>query len=384
MTSPRHFSAVVAAIAALLVLAAILGYRGKQSDTEIAAAAPITPEVQPITAAPATIGELPEEEIRSALTDVCSTNTPKSDGKQWAQEESQARIDAFNELKLSLSERLSASASAEHLHLAALLENEPALRIELLDRAISDNRDDAFLLWDAVQICSEIDEPTTCPLRNWERRLIAVDGQNSESWVRVAANRYAAGEYDTALDAMRYASTAAESRAYWTETIEMIDRGFAAGSDYAFPERAGMAVGVAAAKLPRYGDYVKMCKEQSAKNVDWAYACMAYGELVEYQGKTGMGIAIARIIQKLALEALGELEKAAEVEQRLQTHRQETVESIGDYNAVIERLIFSNPTFFYSYLAAVRSQGELEARLYLAEEIERLLEQQPELACEPT
>ncbi len=109
---------------------------------------------------------------------------------------------------------------------------------------------------------------------------------------------------------------------------------------------------------------------------------MAYGELVEYQGKTEMGVAIARSIQKLALEALGELEKAAEVEQRLQTRRQERMESIGDYNAVTERLIFSNPTFFYSYLAAVRSQGELEARLYLAEEIERLFEQQPELACE--
>ena len=59
------------------------------------------------------------------------------------------------------------------------------------------------------------------------------------------------------------------------------------------------------------------------------------------------------------------------------------VDSIRDYNPAIERLIVSNPTFFYSYLAAVRSKGELEARLYLAEEVERLLEQQPELACEP-
>jgi len=383
MSSARRFTAVIAAIVVLLLLVAILGSREKQSDTEIAAPALTTTEIRPTTASLALIGELPEEEIRLALTDDCSADTPESDDKERAREEVQVQIDAFNELKLSLSERLSASASAEHLYMAALLENDPALRIGLLDRAISGNRDDAFLLWGAVQICSEIDKPTTCPLRDWERRLIAVDGQNSESWVRVAANRYAAGEYDKALEAMRYASTAAESRAYWTETIEMIERGFAAGSDYAFPERARMAVGVAASKLPRYGDYLAMCKDQSAKNVDWAYACMAYGELVEYQGKTEMGVAIARSIQKLALEALGELGKAAEVERRLQARRQERTDSIGDYNAVTERLIFSNPTLFYSYLAAVRSQGELEARLYLAEEIERLLAQQPELACEP-
>ena len=126
-----------------------------------------------------------------------------------------------------------------------------------------------------------------------------------------------------------------------------------------------------------------MCKEQSEKNVDWAYTCMAYGELVGHQGKTDMGIAIARTIQKLALAALGEWEKAAEVEQRLQASRQERMDSFGDNNAVAERLIFSNPTLFYSYLAAVRAEGESGARRYLAEEIERLLEQQPELACKP-
>lgn len=383
MTSARRFSAVIAAIVALLVLAAIPGFREKQSDAEIAAPAPTTPEKQPTTASPAPIDELPEEEIRSALTDYCTNDRKQTGDKEWTAEKEQAATEALNVLRQNISDRLSVSSSTEHLHFAALFEDDSASQIKLLDRAISQSPNDAFLLWSAVQICTEERDATACDLQDWERRLLSIDGQNSESWVRVAANRYAAGEYDKALDGMRYASTAAESRAYWTETIELIERGFAAGSDYAFPERAGMAVGVAASKLPRYGDYVTMCKEQSAKNVDWAYTCMAYGELVENQGKTEMGVAIARSIQKLAREALGELEKAAEVEQRLQTRRQKRIESIGDYDSVTERLIFSNPTFFYSYLAAIRSKGELEARLYLAKEIERLLAQQPELACEP-
>ena len=223
--------------------------------------------------------------------------------------------------------------------------------------------------------------PWLCPLRDWERLLIAVDGQNSESWIRVAANRYAANEYDEALEAMRHASTAAESRAYWTEMIETIERGFAAGSDFGFPERAAMAFGFAASELPRYGDYVKMCEERSAQSVDWAYACLTYGELLEGQGKTDMGVSIARSIQQLALEGLGEIERSAEVQQRIEARRQERLNSIKAHNPAVERLIFSNPTLFSAYLAAVRSEGEENARRRIGIEIERLLKQQPELGC---
>lgn len=266
--------------------------------------------------------------------------------------------------------------------MAALLEDDPASRFELLDAAISRSASDPFMVWGAVQICSEAIETMPCPLRDWERLLIAVDGQNSESWIRIAANRYAANDYDEALEAMRHASTAAESRAYWTEMIEMIERGFAAGSDFGFPERAGMAFGFAASELPRYGDYVKMCEERSAQSVDWGYACLAYGELVENQGKTEMGVAIARSIQRLALEGLGEVKKAAEVQRRIEARRQESLDSIKDYNPAIERLIFSNPTLFSAYLAAIKSEGEEAARKKIAIQIERLIEQQPGLLCE--
>lgn len=180
---------------------------------------------------------------------------------------------------------------------------------------------------------------------------------------------------------MRHASTAAESRAYWTEMIAMIERGFAAGSDLGFPERASMAFSFAASELPRYGDYVRMCEERSAQSVDWAYACLGYGELVEKQGKTELGVSIARSIQKLALEGLGDLDKAAEVQQRLEARRQERLESINDYNPAIERLILSNPTLFSAYLAAIRSEGEEIARKKIAIDIEQFVEQEPYLSC---
>jgi len=330
-----------------------------------------------------TSAEFPAAELRSALTDVCANAATDSANKEMTREEIQAQIDAFNEQKQTLSENLSVSLSAEHLHLAALLEDDPASRFQLLQAAISRSPSNPFLVWGAVQICSEAIETTPCPLRDWERLLIAMDGQNSESWIRVAANRYAASDYDLALEAMHHASTAAESRAYWTEMIEMIERGFAAGSDLDFPERARMAFGLAASELPRYGDYVRMCEERSGQSVEWAYACLAYGELVESRGKTEMGVSIARSIQRLALEGLGEVNKAAEVQQRIEERRKERLDSIGDYNPAIERLILSNPTLFSAYLAAIRSEGEEAARKKIAIEIEQLIEQQPDLSCEP-
>lgn len=373
---------MIVVAAALLFLAASLGMLETpfDGDTDLVR---VVVEPVPYPSPLPSLPELPEADLRSAITELCTNRSRESGDKEWTPEETQAQIEAFNELKRNLSGRLSVSSSAEHLHLAALLEDDSTTRIELLDRAISQSPNDAFLLWRGVQICTEEKDATACDLADWERQLLMIDGQNSESWLRVAANRYKAGETDAALEAMRHAATAAETRIYWTENIEMIERGLAAaGSDYPFPERAGMAFGFAAMKLPNYGDFTTMCKEQSLLSADWAYTCLGYGELAENQGKTEIGVSFGLSLQKLALDALGELEKEAEVEQRLQARRQERLDSIGDYNPATERLIFSNPALFSAYLAAVRSQGEVAAQRYIRKETERILEQQPELACE--
>ncbi len=382
MTSTGRRIASITAVA-LLGLAAIVGMLKTSVDTNKDETTEVIPSLSSSPSSQSAAPELPDEDFRFALRELCASNAEQSGDDNWSPEEVQAQREAFNELKRSLSNRLSVSSSAEHLHLAALLASGSESRVELIDRAVSQNPNDAFVLWGAVQICTEKRIAPHCPLRDWEQRLLEIDGQNSESWVRVAANRYRADDLDSALDALRYAATSAETRAYWTETIEMIERGFAAASDYAFPVRAQMAFGIAASMLPHYGDYVRMCRKQSAKNVDWAYACLAYGELVENQGKTAIGVSIARSIQKLALETLGEVDKLAAVEQRQEADRQKMLDSVGDNYAVTVRLMFSNPALFSAYLAAVRTHGESGARAYLAEEARRLLQQQPELACAP-
>jgi hypothetical protein len=243
----------------LFGLATVPDLHEQQAGTGIGAPAPTTADVEPDEAPPAPPREFPTADLLSALTLVCSSEAADSDDEDdWTLEDEQA-------LKRSVSERLSASSSAEHLHVAALLEVDPAVRVELLDRAIALSPSDPFLVFDAVRLCARFGDTVDCPLREWEQRLIAVDGHNSESWARVAVNRYAAGEHEAALEAMRHASTAAESRDYWADQIELNERGFAAASDYAFPQRAMWAFLLLIddeLELPRYEDQSKMCMEQ--------------------------------------------------------------------------------------------------------------------------
>lgn len=313
-----------------------------------------------------------ETDARDVIASECNDFADGMNDAFISTDDIRADVEAYVELKQSLSQRLAVSSSPEHLQVAALLLNDPAERLALMERAVSASPTNDFLLWSAVQVCAELSGGNGCSRPDWERKLLEVDGQNSETWIRIAANRYQAGDTDAALAALRRAATAAETREYWPEMIETIERGLAAGSDYGFSERAGWALSLAATEMPRYRDYVTMCEEQAAQSVDWAYQCIAYGELVERQGKTDMSKAIALSIQRLALNALGNDEQAAEVERRLLANREALMASARENAALHEQLVVASPAMFSAYLAAVRAHGEAGARELLAEEARRV------------
>ena len=300
------------------------------------------------------------------------------------EEEIGARRAAYERAKERTTERLAVSQDAEHLHVAALLEPDPADRIELITNAMKSNRNDAFLVWDAVRICTRVLNQTNCPLQEWEDRLLTIDGQNSEAWIRVAANRLHRGDDDGSLRAMQQAATSPVSRMYWTERIEAAERSLAAAGGFSFPERASYGFGISAQSLPNFGDYTKMCREKGAKNQEWAYACLAYGERLESQGKTLIGQAIAYALQKIALESLGDDERLATVAAREENARQDR----NDLFLVARRnqaaiIGWSNPIIFYGFLATIRSDGEMAAQVYLQDETDRWLRERPELGCTP-
>ena len=269
-------------------------------------------------------------------------------------------------------QRLLASQSAENLISVALIaHNDDTQRMRAITQAMSTGRQNAVVVWSAVQMCDRPAENLTCPTQDWENELVKLDSENSEVWIRLAASTYERGDTAKALDALRRASTAAESSDYWPETAAMLERAFDSAGGYSFPQRAALALRYAASALPAFSLYVSMCSKQSKVDAEWAQTCLDYGRLVERQGKTEIGIGIARSIQFAALEAMGDTGAAEEVEARkAQASRNQEAAAAFDGS-----FIFMTPRLFAEYLAAIREHGERAAVVQLNSELNRAARQ---------
>jgi len=370
---------LVVCLALCLVVAVFLAWREVphlESLQEVTSKRFISSTLQPSTRLPERI-PLSVDETESTRSIGSCSQTPSAFDSGWSEEQDEA-------LKAQITRGLSISPEASHLHAASLITEDPAEQLALISRALEVGGDDPFLLWNAVQICSAHVEAIFCPLADWEERLLTVDSHNSETWLRIAANRYKTGNLEEALEAFRRASTAAETRDYWPENVEMIERGLAVVTGYTHVDRAMLAFTFADPWLPNYLEYSAMCEDQSGNSADWAYTCLAYNELVQQQGKTELGLTMAGAMAKLALKGLGESAKFEELDRRLKHQRRERADrNEAFYTSGKEILIFSQPTLFYRFLEAIRTEGETAARGAINDEVEALVALQPELLCVP-
>ena len=109
---------------------------------------------------------------------------------------------------------------------------------------------------------------------------------------------------------------------------------------------------------------------------DWAYACLEYAELASSKGQTELGVRIGLAMKKQALESLGKNDQTERVADQIEQRKEELHKG-----KLFNRLVMANPAIFALYLNTLRQHGELEPIYIMEEEIARLLEIQPELAC---
>jgi hypothetical protein len=267
---------------------------------------------------------------------------------------------------IGIRERLLESQDPEHLGAAALFADSAADQVGDITRALAGGRDNALLFSLAVQICDDVLDAVDCPIEKWEGELLRVDGQNRYAWLRVAANRLRRGEPDAALEAMQRAASAAETRAYWPGTLDMLDRARVAAGDYQFSDRAARSM--AAANIPDYAAYAQMCRTQSPASAAWASACLRYGQQAELQDTTALGRAAARAIQVASLGASG---NDAAIKEVLARHAQ----SGGDQGA--ESGTASNSP----QPASLRQGGAAVARELLQAQMDDLMQHSGSAEC---
>lgn len=274
---------------------------------------------------------------------------------------------------------LSASADPRHKLIAALLSrNTDAFGDHLLD-ALAVGADDSLVLWYAFGNCSG--DRVDCNATNLERLITTLDAQNSEVWIRVAVNRYARGDDEAALDAIRRAAAASESRIYWPETMEAAYRALNAAGGFDATDSAILAHGLAASDFPRYQEITEMCRAQSEISYDWALACLEYGRTSENQSRADLAILVAYFVQESALEALGDDRQLASVKQQRESFRSAPrTTATGADSRVVDAFLMTEPGLF-AYLDLLKAGTERSAQLAVGDEIKRLQAVNPSLDC---
>lgn len=322
------------------------------------------------------------ESYTFSVEDLCDYDEFEQKANRFMDDFSGA-VEAYEKTLNAAKHRLAVSGDPEHLHAAALLEDDPAKRIELITRALAADRDNAFRAWGAVHLCAGAYADTGCPLQAWQDRLLQLDSENGEAWVQAALIRMSAGAEGAALRAMQRAAAASESRVYWPDTIEMIERAFAAASDMPFRDRVALGADFAGTNLPNYSSYLHLCREQAAQSVDWAYACLRYGELSEREGKTLTGQRMALGIQQVALKALGDEEQLKTVVDRYQRSRESADTTALENFQRSMAVVTGSPTLYSRYLAAVKEHGEVASMAIMQDEAARWVLRHKDLECIP-
>ncbi len=317
-----------------------------------------------------------------SLEDLCGYAESEQQANRFVEDFS-AAVEEYEASLNAAKDRLAISEDPEHLHAAALLEDDPARRIEMITRALAVDKDNAFRVWGAVHLCAGAYQETNCPLQVWQERMLTLDSENSEAWAQAALIRISAGAEGAALRAMERAASSSESRVYWSETIEMVERAFAAASDMSFRDRVMLGADFAGTNLPNYSSYMNMCREQSAQSMDWAYACLGYGELSEREGKTLLAQRMGLGVQQVALNALGEKEQLKTVVETYQRSQQKTdITAMEDFKQTMV-IVTGSPTLYSRYLAAFKEHGEIATMTIMQEEAARWVLRHKGLACIP-
>ncbi len=246
---------------------------------------------------------------------------------------------------------------------AAQLLEEYGESVALFVREMEHPITSPYFLWSAVNMCLANSKYSECPIDDWLQRLLAVDSENSLVWIRAAGYYHATGDLERAKAALDQASIAYEANDYWFENIMNAK----AGIDVigGFSDRVAYLLAVEVA--PNYPSprtlYENMCKQMSAKDVEWLASCVAFGQHVNLIATRATVRDNAKNLQAFALVASGESEDSERVLALLAPPRTPS--------PTIRRELYRYPDSTAIYISALESMGEIAALERLVAEHER-------------
>lgn len=267
---------------------------------------------------------------------------------------------------------LEASASAEHLLVAALMiwRDEPDRALQLLGEAAYRDPRDPLIVSQLLAVCVEFGGQCSRPRSEIEQMLIAADRANGLAWVQVARSRLERSDELGALEGMREAAAAATNDAYFPEYVMMFDRGFSASADLPAYDRLEAAFGFAAGLPASTYLIIQDCRRLGEKSPEWLDACLRLGERQEHDSRTLLGKALGLGLQSQMYELAGNTRSQQETERRQQAFR-DSFQGLVQKAGQVAKL--RDASLAQRYLDAFAASGEFAAMEYLAIEVEARL-----------
>ncbi len=296
-----------------------------------------------------------------------------------SKDQSDARAMADGTQLTKAKQQLKDSDLIEHRHAKALISRDKDVRIDLLTQILSDDPNNVLALWHAAHTCSDMAKEHPCPLENWLQQLASLDGENSQTWALIAYNHFIKGNQSEALESMRRAGSASESRSYFKETTQMFQAALVSIGSFTRYEELQLGTVFGRAWQPAVRVYQSMCREQTDREFEWAQACRDYGAANTYSTETLRSAKIANAIHVDALNRLDQWDRAQQVADEFNT-RIERISLDKSHDDKI-LLLQANEELLSKLFIQLRDEGEIASLSYLIRTLDEAYTRSSDPAC---
>ncbi len=256
----------------------------------------------------------------------------------------------------------------ENMLAAAMLSarRDTATTVELLNALGGEDATDPLVLWTGLSMCEG--GSVGCDYARVAANVRANHSTNAAFWIALAGNDLAEGRENDALEAINVALSAPGFDGYFAERYLLLDRAFAASTNWSAAERTLQIVEHFGSAPPGFRAVMAQCEKTEA--VAWAPLCDQLAAKLKVTNEL-MGRLYAYELQLKLLEARGQLEEIAELRDGAV---QEALGIQGDEDlmAATANLLFNDEMVLSRFLRDIESVGEIEAFRQLTEEVKRL------------
>ncbi len=264
---------------------------------------------------------------------------------------------------------LQGSGSPMHWLAASILlaDTESELALQMLQDLATTEATASVAAWRMLILCDQR-KIAACNSPNIEALAIEADVDNGMMWAQVASRRLAAGRDEEAVEAMRRAIAARRFDMYFSEQLQVLERGFAAVTGWTFPERIIYGSDSIASNPSNLVTIREYCRRTDS--TEWIGLCDELGERIYVEGGETSARLIGIEMRQAVLESRADDDQLAALEQDyldLKALQSALFEDAGALN-----LLLNDEQVMRDFISTIDAHGEVEAALLLQERTDRL------------